>query len=85
MDSFSLVKNKRSFMLCECVQLLLLLKVIFSAFHKVQWRYISGVVDRFKNTYVEFLQDFVYQILTELFKKGGHILEHSVLHMIGRQ
>ena len=72
-------------MLWEHEQLVLLSRMIFSAFHKAQWRHFSGVVDRFKNTYVEFLQDFVYQILTELFKKGGHILEHSVLHMIGRQ
>jgi len=33
------------------------------AFHKVQWRHFSGVVDRFKNPYVEFLQDSVYQTL----------------------
>ena len=32
-------------------------------YHKVQWRHFSGVVDRFKNTYVEFLQDAVHQKL----------------------
>ena len=64
MDSFSSVKNKCSFMLWEHLQLLLLLKMKFSAFHKVQWQHFSGVVDRFKNTYVEFLQDSVY---TKLF------------------
>jgi len=37
-------------------------EMIFSAFHKVQWRHFSDVVDRFKNTYV-FLQDSVYQKL----------------------
>ena len=36
------------------------------AFYKVQWRHFSGVVDRFKTTYVEFLQDFVYQKLFKL-------------------
>ena len=36
------------------------------AFHKVQWRHFSGVEDRFKNTYVEFLQDSVYQKLFKL-------------------
>ena len=55
-DSFSLVKNKCNFMLREHVQLVLLLKMIFSAFHKVQWRHFSGVVDRFKTTNVVFLQ-----------------------------
>ena len=28
------------------------------AFHEVQWRHFSGVVDRFKNTYVEFFSGF---------------------------
>ena len=44
------------------------------AFHKVQWRHFSGVVGRFRNTFVEFLQDSAYQklfksvFLTELFE-----------------
>ena len=33
------------------------------AFHKVLWRHFSGVVDTFRNTYVEFLHDSVYQKL----------------------
>jgi len=40
----------------EHVQLLLLLKMIFSAVHKVQWQQFSGVVDSFENTYVHFFQ-----------------------------
>ena len=48
-----------------------------SAFHKVHWRHCSGVVDRFKNTYVEFLQDSVYQKLFEsvyFYYIGQHLL-----------
>ena len=62
-DSFSLVKKINSFMLWENVHLVLLLKMIFSAFHKVQWQHFSGVVDMFENTYAVFLQDSVYRKL----------------------
>ena len=49
--------------------------IVNCAFHKVQWRHFSGVVDRFRNTYLEFLQDSLPKsihigwFLTELFKK----------------
>ena len=36
---------------------------VVAAFHKVRWRHFSGVVDRFRNTCVEFLWDFVCQKL----------------------
>jgi len=57
------------------------------AFHKVQWRHFSGVVDRFKITYVEFLYGSVYQkniqiglFFTELFQKNvATFLGHTVL------
>ena len=77
-------------MLKEHVQLVLPLKMIFYAFHKIHWQHFSGVVDRFRNTCVVFLQDSVYQkmakithislFLTELFKKinVATFLEHSV-------
>ena len=43
------------------------------AFHKVQWQHILGVVDRFKNTYAEFLQDSVYQNYSNRFIFDGVI------------
>ena len=53
----------RFYALRACPVAVSLLKMICSAFHKVQWRHFSGVVDRFRNTYVEFLPDSVYQKL----------------------
>ena len=71
---------------CEHVHLLLLLKMIFSAFHKVQWQHFSGVVDRFKNLSTISLGFCIPKIihisvfLTELFKKykGGHFWGDTV-------
>ena len=40
----------------------------------VQWRHFSSVVDRFKTTYVEFLQDSVYQ---KLFKSVYFLRNYS--------
>ena len=65
-------------MLCKHVQLPLLLKMIFSAFHKVQWGHFSDVVDRFKNTRRISLGFCVPKIihiglfLTGVIQKGGH-------------
>jgi len=63
--------------------------MIFSAVVKVQWQHFSGVVVRFRNTYVEFLQDSAHQnyiglFLTELFKiiKLWPILGHIVVIVV---
>ena len=37
------------------------IKCMNSASHKIQWRHISSVVDKFKNTYAEFLRDATHQ------------------------